>query len=665
MCGFSGFFKIDKALSREDMTDSVRAMASTLQHRGPDDSGEWVDESCGIALGFRRLSILDLSAAGHQPMISRSGRFVIAFNGEIYNFRRIRLELESIDSNTQFRGQSDTEVLLAAIEEWGLEDAVQKFVGMFAFALWDRAEKNLHLVRDRIGVKPLYYGWQDRALLFGSELKSLKAWPRFSGAIDRDALALLLKYNYIPAPLSIYKGFKKLQPGSVLTIDDAGREHQTNYWSPKAIAEEGLLNPFDGTAEEAENELEKLLSDSIKLRMISDVPLGVFLSGGVDSSLVAAMMQVQAGGAVKSFTIGFEESDYNEAEHAREVARHLGTEHTELLLTSAETMAVIPKLSSIYDEPFSDSSQIPTHLVSVLARRHVKVALSGDGGDELFGGYNRHLWGHRIWKSVRGVPRPLRSLAGKVLKLGPPLWWDAVSRPAQAFLPMKLRPRMVGDKIHKLADVLDVRTPEEMYWRFRSHHHESSNLVRGGGEPAIPLGGHRGLPNFSDFTSRMMYLDLVTYLPDDILVKVDRASMAVGLEAREPLLDHRLVEFAWRLPLHMKVRDGRGKWLLRRVLYKHVPQAMIDRPKMGFGIPIGQWLRGPLRDWAEDLLSERRLRSEGYLNAEPIRLLWQQHLKGVRNWQYHLWDVLMFQSWLKDNRDVRQVDSVATINCEE
>jgi asparagine synthase (glutamine-hydrolysing) len=647
MCGIAGFLDTARQTSPEQLRTDVNRMASTMVHRGPDDSGDWCDAAGGIALGFRRLSIIDLSPAGHQPMESASGRHVIIFNGEVYNAEALRGDLQAQGRAPAFRGHSDTEVMLAAVEAWGLEEAVKRFLGMFAFALWDRQERRLHLVRDRIGVKPLYYGWAGPILLFGSELKSLRAHPAFRAEVDRNALSLYLRHNYVPAPHSIYQGIFKLPPGTLLTIDPVAptAAMPKPYWSARQVAEAGRDNPFTGTATEAVDQLDTLLRDAVKLRMVADVPLGVFLSGGIDSSLVTALMQVQCPRPVRTFSIGFNEDAYNEARFAREVAKHLGTDHTELYVTPAEAQAVIPRLPSLYDEPFADSSQIPTYLVSALARRQVTVSLSGDGGDELFGGYTRYFQGRRIWNSLRWLGGGVRRGLARSLRLLSARSWDSIARTVGLVVPRVRKQRQVGYQVSRLSEVLQAESPDVMYWLLVSHWKSPASVVRGGFEPLTTLTDRNRWAALPEFTQRMMYLDQMTYLPDDILVKVDRASMGISLEAREPLLDHRLIEFAWRLPVDLKIRGGKGKWPLRQVLYRYVPPALVERPKTGFGIPLDSWLRGPLRDWAEALLDEQRLRREGFFEPAPIRQQWAEHLAGVQNWHYHLWDVLMFQAW--------------------
>ena len=629
-----------------------------------------MDADVGIGLVHRRLSIVDLSPAGHQPMVSVSGRFVLVFNGEIYNHLELRKALADVTpspqlfapgstGSTKWRGHSDTETLLAGFEAWGVEATLKKAVGMFAFALWNRGERVLYLARDRMGEKPLYYGCQNGVFLFGSELKALKRHPSFQGEIDRDALTLLLRHNYIPSPYSIYKSIRKLPPGTFLRlavdsgqVGAGGLPEPTPYWSLARAVGTGREEPFRDSDAEAVFALEARLKESIGLQMMAEVPLGAFLSGGVDSSAVVALMQAQSSRPVKTFTIGFEEEGYNEAEHARAVAKHLGTDHTELYVTADEARNVIPRLPTLYDEPFSDSSQIPTFLVSHMARQHVKVALSGDGGDELFGGYDRYFQMSKIWRYVRKLPPRIRNAIALAIQALPCDTWSRLYGPIAKVLPQHLRSVQLGYKAYRLAEILECKDPEEIYYGLLSHWKDPAEVVMGASEPDTVLTDRRESNGFPDIEQYMMYLDAVSYLPDDILVKVDRAAMGVSLETRVPFLDHRVVEFAWRLPLSMRIRNGQGKWILRQVLNKHVPQALIDRPKMGFGVPIDSWLRGPLRDWAEALLNEGRLRREGFFNPEPIRQKWSQHLAGggQKNWQYHLWNVLMFQAWLENER---------------
>ena len=655
MCGISGFLESCPANSAETLTSIALRMANTLRHRGPDDGGAWVDPRAGIALSMRRLAILDLSPAGHQPMQSASGRYMVAFNGEIYNCEDLRRELLVEQPAIAFRGHSDTEVMLAAFEKWGIEAAVRRFNGMFAFALWDRQNRRLTLGRDRLGEKPLYYAITGGTFLFGSELKALRTHPQFAGEIDMRAVALYLRHNCIPAPYSIYTNTRKLPPATLLTVSaEDFTSVPSAYWSARQVAESGIDHPFAGTEHDAVDELDILLRDAVRIRMHSDVPLGAFLSGGIDSSAVVGLMQAQSSAPVKTFTIGQLESDYDEAADASLVARHLRTDHTELYLTPQEAMVTVPRLPWMYDEPFADSSQIPTLLVSELARRSVAVSLSGDGGDEVFGGYNRHTWAGPLWGRLRWFPLHLRRLgATAILRLSPEAW-DALFRGLSAVLPRSWRQRVPGYKLHKLASVMESRDAYDMYYRLASHWSDSSAMLSGITEPPTLLTSH-DLSRFPSATEQMMYLDTVTYLPDDILTKLDRATMAVSLEGRVPLLDHRVIDFAWRLPLPMRVRGREGKWILRQVLYRYVPRELVERPKFGFGVPLAAWLRGPLREWAEELLNEARLRREGFLDPMPIRRAWQEHSAGGRNWAYHLWDVLMFQAWLETSR--RTVDT--------
>ena len=650
MCGLVGFLGgVDAAESDENL---LRGMSDMLFLRGPDDGGYWFDSQERIGFAHRRLAIVDLSPAGHQPMVSANRRFVIAFNGEIYNHLDIRSALEELGQAPIWRGHSDTETLLAGIEAWGLEATIKKSIGMFAIALWNRQERKLTLARDRMGEKPLYYGWQgsgnERVFLFGSELKALKAHPSFVAKVDRNAICLLLRHNYIPAPYSIYQDIAKLEPGCLLEVSLTQPEPKIRkYWDTIEVARNGVAEPFKGSPEQAVDALEVLAKDSVRRQMMADVPLGAFLSGGVDSSAVVALMQTQSSRPVKTFTIGFNEVGYNEAVHAKAVAKHLGADHTELYVLPEQAMDVIPRLPSLYCEPFADSSQIPTFLVSQLAKQQVTVSLSGDGGDELFCGYSRYQLTSSLWGKISTIPMPVRAMAAKGITGVAPTVWDGVGR----LIPGSSRWNKLGDKLHKGAGVLLSRSVDELYLGMVSHLSNPADWVIDGHEPPTHLSGLRPkLEGLSD-VDRMMALDTISYLPDDILVKVDRAAMGVSLETRVPFLDHRIVEFAWSLPLDYKLRDGQTKWPLRQVLYRHVPRELIDRPKMGFGVPLHEWLRGPLRDWAEELLNVERLKREGYLHPTPIRQMWEEHLSGKRNWMARLWTVLMFQAWLEKNDD--------------
>jgi asparagine synthase (glutamine-hydrolysing) len=649
MCGIAGF--VGGGWNGDAEARAILArMKAGIAHRGPDHSDVWIDSENRVGFAHNRLAILDLSAAGNQPMQSHSGRFVVIYNGEIY--LEVRDELASIDRAPNWAGHSDTETLLAAIDAWGVRGALERATGMFAFALWDRQERTLVLARDRLGEKPLYYGRQggaDAPFLFGSELKTMAEHPQFRRDIDRGALTLLLRYNYIPAPFSIYEGIRKLPAGAFLTLR-AGREPQIEqYWSGASVAERGVADPLRMSDGEAVDELERRLERAISGQMIADVPLGAFLSGGIDSSTIAALMQKLSPGRVKTFTIGSHDKGYNEAEHAKAVAAHLGTEHTELYVSAEEARAVIPRLPQIYDKPFADASQIPTYLVSALARQHVKVSLSGDGGDEMFGGYNRYLYTTALWDRIARVPRPLRPAAARAMTAVPPRAWTRFGNAAGGMLPRLAQVDRLGDKVHKGARLLDSKSVGDLYSGMVSQWTEPDAVVVGVTEPPSQATGLTPTLGGLGPVERMIALDMLGYLPDDILAKVDRAAMAVSLETRVPFLDHHLVEFAWRLPLDLKLRDGKTKWILRQLLYRHVPQELVERPKMGFGIPIGAWLRRPLRDWAEALLDERRLRQEGYFRPEPIRRLWRAHLRGTSDEQYPLWGVLMFQSWLEAN----------------
>jgi asparagine synthase (glutamine-hydrolysing) len=625
MCGFSGYLRED-GRGAFDRAAVLRAMGAALRYRGPDDEGCWLDSDVDFGVTHQRLSIADLSQAGHQPMVSAGGRYVLAFNGEIYNFADLRATLEEENPGIAWRGHSDTEVLLAGLECWGLRRTLQALTGMFAFAVWDRREHTLSLARDRMGEKPLYWGWQGATLMFGSELRALEAHPAFEGRIDRGALALLLRYNYIPEPHSIYQGIRKLEPGHFVVLRPGDREAAPQvYWDQGAVIREGARAPFRGTDVQAVDTLESLLSASVAGQMVADVPLGAFLSGGLDSSAVVALMCKRSARQVHTYAIGFENKAYDEAGHARAVAAHLGTDHTELYVSDRDTLSVVPELHRLYCEPFADSSQIPTYLVSRMARRGVTVALSGDGADELFGGYTHHRYLPRLWQGLEKVPRPLRAAMAGLMSA----------------LPLRGR-------LGKLSGVLDAGTREELYRRTRSFWSDPARVVPGAVEPESLLsrqsrdpGEWRSLP----YAAWIMAMEALEYMPGDVLVKVDRAAMANSLETRAPFLDRQVVEFAASLPLSMKLRDGQGKWVLRQLLYRHVPQSLVDRPKKGFSVPLAAWLRGPLRDWAEDLLGESRLRAGGYFDPAAVRRVWREHLAGRADHASRLWSVLMFQAW--------------------
>lgn len=646
MCGLVGFW--GSGADREVLHGLADVMASCIAHRGPDDHGVWVDEEVGLAMGHRRLAVVDLSEAGHQPMVSQSGRFVIVYNGEVYNHLELRKELDSASGASRWIGHSDTETLLACIEYWGLEATLGRCVGMFGFAVWDRQLRALSLARDRVGEKPLYYGWQGGVFFFGSELKAFKPHPAFNPEVDRGSLTLLLRHNYIPAPNTIYPEIFKLMPGTWITISGEARDPQPlPYWSIRDVAERGRQNQFQGDEAEAVSELSRLLSSAVFGQSIADVPLGALLSGGIDSSLIAALMQAQSNKQIRTFTIGFEEKAYDEAVHARAVAAHLGTDHTELRLSASDALALIPRLPRMYDEPFADSSQLPTYLVMALAKQHVTVALSGDGGDEFFGGYNRYSLGPATWRRIGWLPMPLRRVLGSCLTAIPSGLQNTMLGP----IAKRFGIAQPGDKAHRLGWRLrHVKGIDDLYSSLVSEWTDPAAMVIGGRIPWNLLDARDKWPELDDPADRMMAMDAMTYLTDDILVKVDRAAMASSLETRAPFLDRDVMEFAWRLPISMKIRGGKGKWILRQLLGRHLPSALFERPKMGFSIPLDQWLRGPLREWAGDLLAEDRLRREGYLRPEVISNTWQAHLRGQGAFGYRLWSVLMFQAWLQDQR---------------
>ena len=644
MCGIAGLLDPGRARSADALGRDADLMAATLVHRGPDDHGRWVDPDGWAALSHRRLAVVDLSAHGHQPMVSADGRWTIAYNGEVYNFGDLKRRLTS--EGVAFAGASDTEVLLAAVATWGVTRALEVAEGMFAIALWDRRERRLHLVRDRFGEKPLYYGWVDGCLAFGSELKAICALPGFRPELDRGAVALYLRHNCVPGPATAYVGVAKLPPGTSVTVSADDRPGTLPapqaYWSARDTVEEALAHPLSGTPESLADRLEEVLARSVADRMVADVPVGAFLSGGIDSSVIVALMQQASNRPVRTFTIGFEDKAYDESDEAAAVAAHVGTDHTMLRVTDADAAEVIPELPGIWDEPFADTSQIAVLLVSRLARSQVTVSLSGDGGDELFAGYNRHAYLERLWGHASRLPDPVRRALGAGLVRMPPGLVDGAAR----LLPAAYQVRTPSTKVAKLGKVLAASGPEDAYLGLVSHWADPGTMVLGAPDSASLAARPEDWPRLPSVTEQMLWLDLVGYLPDDILTKVDRAAMAASLETRVPFLDRSVFELAWRLPMDVKLRDGVTKWILRQVLYRHVPRQLVDRPKMGFGLPIGTWLRGPLRPWAEELLSERRLAAQGLLDPAPIRKAWAQHQSGRRDLAHELWDIIALQAWI-------------------
>lgn len=634
MCGFTGYF--NSSLFEPSI---LQNMGDAIAHRGPDANGIWYDNSVGIGVCHRRLSIIDLSEAGSQPMTSKSRKYVIAFNGEIYNYKELKKELSN-QFDIQWNGHSDTEVILEAFELWGIDKTITKLIGMFAIFLFSKEDRKIFLIRDRAGEKPLYFGWQKQTLFFGSELKSFIQNPFFEKEICTEALADFFQYNYVPSDKCIFKGIKKLKPGFYYELDlDSKKASEKQYWSlfDSKIKSIGSNNPNDIV-----NSLDHLLKEVISDQLITDVPLGAFLSGGVDSSTIVAIMQQISEKPVKTFSIGFTDPDFDEAIFAKQVAQHLGTDHTELYLESNDALSVIPDLPNIYDEPFSDSSQIPTFLVSKLAKTKVTVSLSGDAGDELFGGYNRYLMASNSWGKLSKFPQSLRKISGKIMLSQSSETWDEVYKKIKYFLPEKFELTNFGDKIHKAAKIIDSKDISSIYRGLISHWNPNEIISESIKYTESNLFNFNG--NYSEIEN-MMNWDFLTYLPDDILVKVDRAAMSNSLETRVPLLDHRIIEFAHQLPFEYKIQKGKGKWILREVLYKYVPKELIERPKRGFGIPLDSWLRGPLKEWTYSVLSKENLEKHNLLNIRSIELKLDEHMSGKRNWQYLIWDVLMFQSW--------------------
>ena len=652
MCGIAGFIDINGSLNEQETFENLKKMSDSLFHRGPDSSGDYYDQEYAIGFTHRRLAILDLSQNGNQPMFSFSGRYVLIFNGEIYNHIILRNELNSFKKDIKWNGNSDTETLLSAFEIWGLEKTLDKISGMFSFGLWDRKEKFLYLARDRVGEKPLYYGWSKNFFLFTSELKSLEALDIFNREINPKALHSILTYNNVRAPDSIYKNIYKLTPGSYLKINCKKNQRisresvsQHEYWSIYNAANQDIIKKYEGSDNDAVNDLEHLVVNSVEKQMISDVPIGAFLSGGIDSSLIVSIMQKLSKNPINTYTIGFENKQFNEAIFAKEIASYLGTSHTELYVNEQDALDVIPKLPFIYDEPFADSSQIPTYLVSQITSKNVKVALSGDGGDELFGGYNRYFWSSNIWNKIKFLPLSVRAGLSKLILIFPANFLNVILSIILKIFPDNYNIQLPGDKMHKVAKILDSYNPEEIYNKLVILWTEADEVINNFQYNSSIINSFSA-PKFDEYENNMMYTDFVTYLPDDILTKVDRAAMAVSLETRIPLLDQQIIEFAWKLPLNMKIRNGEGKWILRQLLNRHIPSKITNRPKMGFGVPLSEWLKGPLREWAENLLDKKKIDEQGFFNSSLINKKWQEHIEGKRNWHHQLWTVLSIQSWL-------------------
>mgnify|MGYP001345641291 CR=1 FL=1 len=647
MCGIAGF--ISPNLSENSLKETITLMISKLEHRGPDDKGIWFDYSSGIALAHSRLSIVDLSKAGHQPMISSCERYLIVFNGEIYNHKLLRKKLPDW---IIWKGNSDTETLINGISHWGLEKTLSKTVGMFAFAVWDREQKKLTLARDRFGEKPLYFGFRGKTLIFSSELKSIEAFPDTSPNIDMNSLEMYLRYGYIPAPLSIYKGIHKLIPGNYLefSMKDfyAGLiPSSKKYWSLESIIKKKQAYPFLGSNKDAIDHLESLLRETISGQLLGDVPVGAFLSGGIDSSTVVSIMQSQSRNALNTFTVGFEEVEFDESKSAKIISSLIGTNHSELIVSPNDAMRIIPDLAEIYDEPFSDVSQIPTYLISKFAANRLKVCLSGDGGDELFCGYSRHIVGPRIWRILNKIPYSLRKAIAYFIHQISPTTWDNFYYLFEVFLPNHLRINLPGLKIYKISDLINSETLYEVYLSLLSSWSSPQNILLNYDSSLNNSSFEFCNLNLHDSHHQMMYFDSKNYLPNDILVKLDRAAMASSLETRLPFLDHRIIEFAWSTPLEMKLKNSRSKWLLREVLKKYLPENLIDKPKRGFTVPIGDWLRGPLKYWANELLDEKNISSQKYFSYNSIKTKWDEHISGKHDWSKQLWTILMFQSWLQ------------------
>ena len=650
MCGLTGFLGGKRSYNLSDSSPIINSMLNKIHHRGPDDHGTWSDSNNGVILGHKRLSIVDLTISGHQPMHSHSDRYVVIFNGEIYNHTDLRKKLNIDKKISTWNGTSDTETLLAGFDVWGIRRTMAECIGMFSLAVWDKASKTLSLIVDRVGEKPMYYGWQGqgkaKTFLFGSELKALKEHPVFEKNINRDSLSLLMRHSYISYPNSIWKGIHKLEPGNILTISlDSLEPKISKYWDIERIIKNQKINESHLSEEDAVSQLDILLKDIISKQMLADVPVGAFLSGGVDSSTIAAHMQAQSTSKIKTFTIGFNEDKQNEADYAKKISDHLGTDHTELILSAADAKNIIPMIPTIYDEPFADSSQIPTYLVSKLARNDVKVALTGDGADEILCGYNRYQVSNKLWSRYNRIPHSLRKIGSQTISAIPPRALSSLHN----MLPMTNKSNNFSDKVYKGGRLLKAKDIDQFYLEFISYWNDPEALVINSKEPKTILNNNnKNIHNMTNI-ERMMYLDLLSYLPGDILTKVDRASMAVSLETRLPFMDHRLIEFAWTLPNEYKYKNGRTKWILKEVLNKYIPKKLYDRPKQGFGIPINEWLRGSLREWAEELLNEQKLKEQGYFDAIKIREKWMQHQSGKSNWQHQIWNILMFQSWLEEN----------------